>query len=140
MQLCPIKALGIDGKPALFYQKYWHVMGDDVVLVTLSFLNNGFLLREMNKTVMVLISKVKGQIKEGQYRLISLWNVIYKIVARVLMNRLWLILDEVIFEYHNAFMHGRLISDNILMAAALLHTIQHKKQGKEFYELLSWYV
>ena len=63
-------------------------MGDDVVIAVLDFLNNGNMLPEINHTNIVLIPKVKNPEKMSNFRPISLCNVIYKIMSKVLANRL----------------------------------------------------
>lgn len=44
-QIDPWKAPGIDGKPAIFYQKMWHIIRDVVTKASMNFLNSGFLLK-----------------------------------------------------------------------------------------------
>ena len=95
-QMGPTKALGLDDMNALFYQKFWHIVGTDVAYVVLDFLNNGNILTDINYTHIVLIPKIKSSKKMSDYRPISLCNVIYKIISKVLANRLKVILPQLI--------------------------------------------
>ena len=78
----PTKTPGPDDMNALFYQKFWHIVGDSVVLAVLDFLNNGNMLLDINHTNIVLTPKVKNPERMFEFRPISLCNVIYKIISK----------------------------------------------------------
>ena len=56
----PIKALGPDGMSPIFYQKYWEIIGPDVIECVLTALNSGVLLCGINETYICLIPKVNS--------------------------------------------------------------------------------
>ena len=96
----------------------------------LNCLNNCKIPREINCTNITLIPKVKSLELITEFRPISLCNVVYKIVAKVLANRLKAILPHVISENQSVFQAGRVITDNILMAFETLHYMKHHQKGK----------
>ena len=96
----------------------------------LDFLNLGISPPNFNETHIVLIPKIKEPKRVIDYRPISLCNVTYKIVSKVIANRLKKILPSIISETQSAFVHGRLITDNVLVAFETMHHISNKKSGK----------
>jgi hypothetical protein len=118
--------------PAIFYKKSWEVVGDQVKKEVLHVLNGGHVPTEWNNTNVVLIPKVKNPQRINDLRPISLCNVIYKIVSKVLTNRLKVFIGDIISRNQSAFIPGRLISDNVLVAYEMTHFIKHKRSGDSY--------
>lgn len=131
-----LKAPGEDGMSALFYKSFWSTIGDDVVREVKTFLEGGPMPATWNDTVVVLIPKVQNPEKLKDLRPISLCNVVYKIASKVLSNRLKIILSSIISENQSAFVPGRLITDNVLIAYEMNHFMQNKRSGRDAYAAL----
>ena len=118
-QMHPMKAPGPDGMCALFYQKFWNTIGDDMTDIVMKMLNEGGNIGTLNQTFIALIPKKKKECESPiHFRPISLCNVSYKIIAKVLTNRIKSVLPSIIHESQSGFVPGRLITDNIIF---LLH-------------------
>jgi len=126
-----LKSPGPDGFSAGFYQQAWDTIGDEVSSSVLSFLNGSSFNQSINATNIVLIPKVSNPSLLTEYRPISLCNVFYKIIAKVLANRLKGVLTKVVSKEQSAFIKGCLITDNILVAFETLHTMDSRLKGKE---------
>ena len=129
----PTKAPGPDGMFAVFYQNFWDIVGNDVVNMVLNVLNSDRSMADINKTYITLVPKINNPSRMTEFRPISLSNVTYKLIAKVLANRLKLILPHIISENQSAFTAGRLITDNVLIAFEMMHYLEHKKEGKDCY-------
>lgn len=93
-------------------QKYWDVVGDDILNIVLDFHNGVKSISAINQTFITLILKVKRPESMSQFRPISLCNSFYKIISKTLANRMKF--PEIISQNQSVFVKGRQISDNII--------------------------
>lgn len=110
------KSLGPDGVNFGFINDFWSELKDDIVCFISEFHQNGKLTKGINNTFIALIPKVDNPQKLNEFRPISLLGSMYKILAKVLSNRLRLVIGSVISESQSAFVRDRQILDGILMA------------------------
>ena len=120
-QMAPLKAPFPDEMPPIFFQHYWEGIGDDVVQAVVSCLNSTLIETSLNHTFITLIPKVKSPEFITKFFPIALCNILYKLVSKVLANRLTKVLPHIIFESQSAFQSDKAISDNILVAFETLH-------------------
>jgi hypothetical protein len=126
-----LKAPGPDGMPAIFYKTFWHMLGLKVKEEVLGVLNGGQMPTGWNETTIILIPKVKNPECITEFRPISLCNVLYKLISKVLANRLKIVLPHIISPTQSAFVPGRMITDNVLLAYEITHMMHGKKGGRD---------
>jgi len=131
----PHKAPGPDGFDASFYQDHWDLIKDQICFAIKDFFNSGRLLKEVNHTFIALVPKVENPETTAHFRPISLCNTLYKIIAKVLVNRMRPILQRLIHPCQSAFVPNRAIHDNILIAHEIMNKFRHYK-GKKGYVAL----
>ena len=110
----------------IFYKSFQYIVDDEVTTTMLNALNSGNVHDSLNSTFISLIPKIKNPKKVLDFRPISLCNVVYKLIAKVLINRLKLILPHIEFDSQSVFLSGRLINDNVLVAFETLHYLKRK--------------
>ncbi|KAK4275212.1 hypothetical protein QN277_018336 [Acacia crassicarpa] len=127
-----LKSPGPDGFNALFYQNQWGTVCPSVVSYIKHLFTNPQDIREVNGTLMVLIPKKDQPEVMGDLRPISLCNVVYKALSKIIVNRLKSILPQVVAPNQCSFVPGRHSSDNIIVAQEVIHTMRSMKQKKGY--------
>ena len=130
-QLGPHKAPGPNDIPAFFYHEFWSIVKVDVINTVQAFFHSGSLFKPLNHTFIILIPKVTYLEEVKHFRPINLYNVIYKVISKIIVNRLKPLMDTFITPFQNAFIQGRNISDNILLAHEIMDGLR-KKRGKKY--------
>ena len=97
-EMHPDKSLGPDDMNPAFYKKLWHIVGEDVVSACLLFIHSYSFPVGLNDTSIVLILKKQRLEVLADMRPIALCNVLYKIVSKMIANRMKIILDSVVSE------------------------------------------
>lgn len=97
------KSPGPNGMSVLFYKHYWHIIKADIFATVKSFFLGGFMLKQLNHTNIALIPKSTSAFMVKHFRPISLCNVIYKIISKILSNRLQPLLSKLISPMQAAF-------------------------------------
>lgn len=129
----PSRAPGPDGFTAKFYQEYWEFVGPSIITVVQNLFDTGILPDGFNHTNLFLIPKVRTPESIKEIRPISLYNVIYKIISKILVWRLKEILSDIVTENQAAFVPGRHISDNTILAHEAFHSQKVRERVSQNY-------
>lgn len=121
------KAPGPDGFTINFFKACWHFIKQEVWEVVEDSRQSKTILKSLNSTFIALIPKVEEANTPEKFRPIALCNVLYKIISKVIANRLKTILPGIISQEQSGYVEGRQILDNILLAQEMIHSLQSKK-------------
>ena len=140
------KAPGPDGFTVDFFKAYWDVVKEYIWKVVEDSRTSSSILKSLNSTFITLIPKEAETYTPAKFRPITLCNVLYKIISKVMENRLKPILPQIIFEEQSGYVEGRKIMDNVLLAHEMIHTLQTRKKAgmimqldlSKAYEKVSW--
>ncbi|XP_074283121.1 uncharacterized protein LOC141607666 [Silene latifolia] len=120
------KAPGPDGYTSGFFKDSWDIVGEDVCSAIMEFFNSGRMLTQVNATSITLIPKCDRPTNVSHFRPIACCNMGYKVISKLLCNRLALVLLDIIHENQGAFVKGRSIIENVLICQDIVHLYARK--------------
>lgn len=128
------KAPGPDGFHPLFFKAKWEILGPSIYNFVTDVFSNPALISMVNQTTLTLIPKAKGNDPShaSDFRPIALCNVIYKIVTKVIANRIKGILPKLISLNQSSFISGRSTFDNSIVLQEIVHSLSYMT-GKKGY-------
>ena len=140
------KAPGPDGFPIVFWSFSWEFVKEEVMDFFKEFFEQKKFVRSLNATFLEMIPN-KGNVEDiKDYRPINLLGGLYKIVAKVMVNRLRRVTDKVVSPSQNAFVEGRQILDAALIANEVVDSMLRRNDGRvvcklnieKAYDHLNW--
>ncbi|XP_073051345.1 uncharacterized protein [Primulina eburnea] len=120
---------GPDGFSSAFFQHCWEIVHQDVLDAVLDFFRGSPMPQGFTATTITLIPKVMGAQAWSDFRPISLCNVTNKIISKLLYSRLKVVAERLVSWNQSGFVPGRVISDNILLAQELTHSLSLPTRG-----------
>jgi hypothetical protein len=117
-----------DGLPAEFFQDFWELIYLDIWNLFKDFYDGNLYIERLNYGMVTLLPKVDNVVEIKNFRPICLLNVCYKIITKVLNNRLALCIKKVISESQYGFIQGRYIMDGVVSLNEILHEVKKKKK------------
>ncbi|XP_062028868.1 uncharacterized protein LOC133744853 [Rosa rugosa] len=125
----PSSSPGPDGFPGAFYHNCWDIVGADVVAFVQYFFQHNWWYPNANSNFIVLLPKVEGANLISQFRPIALANFLFKIIQKILADRLGPIASRIISANQSAFLPGRRISDCIGLVSEGFNLLDRKTRG-----------
>jgi ribonuclease HI len=122
-------APGPDGFGAIFYQHYWDIVKSDVVNAVLEFFTKSWILPGFNSNIIALIPKSAEATSIAHYRPIAMANFKFKVISKILADRLAAILPSIISEEQKGFIHDRNIKDCLCTASEAANLLHNKTFG-----------
>lgn len=123
------KSPGPDGMPGEFYIHFWDLIKHDLLDLINDFQRNSVNIDRLNFGVITLIPKTKDASQIQKFRPICLLNVSFKIITKVLMNRLNGTMAYIISKQQTAFLKNRFIMEGVVILHEVLNSIHQKKQS-----------
>ncbi|XP_061993341.1 uncharacterized protein LOC133711201 [Rosa rugosa] len=119
-------APGPDGFGGCFFTSCWSVVAHDVTRAVQSFFINGYIMPHFNSNILILIPKLEDAESISDFRPIALANFVFKIITRIMADRLGPIASRIISPNQSAFIRGRSIVDPIVLTSECVNLLDQK--------------
>jgi hypothetical protein len=122
------RAPGPDNIPAEFFQEFWHTIKTDLFNLFQDFYAGTLNIERLNYGLLILIPKVPNAADIKAFRPICLLNVCYKIITKVLTNRLASCINKVVSESQYGFIKGKYIMDGVVSLHEIIHEVKKRNR------------
>lgn len=126
---------GLDGITSSFIKNFWEIVKNEFFSAIQDFFATGLMPEHWKHTLIVLIPKIENACTPSNFRPISLCQSVYKIVAKILVNRLKGMLPRLISDEQAAFVPRRSISNHCLLAQEIINKFKHSTSLEGFMAL-----
>eukprot|EP00253_Pinus_taeda_P007713 PITA_07713 len=123
-------ASGPDGFNVDYFNACWNIVKQDVLNVMEDSRRNKTIMKALNTTFIALIPKQDSTLIPDRFRPISLCNVVYKIISKVVANRLKLLLPTLVSGKQSRYVEGKQILDNIIQSHEVVHSLTSKRKAR----------
>ncbi|CAI5466116.1 unnamed protein product, partial [Closterium sp. Yama58-4] len=121
------KSPGSDGLPKELFEAHWDLLGESFMAMAKDFEGTAALPAEIKEAVTILLHKKGDKEQLNNYRPITLLNFAYKVLARVVADRMKSVLHMVISPEQYGFIPGRRLSDAVALVADIIEGAKNDK-------------
>ncbi|XP_026384092.1 uncharacterized protein LOC113279630 [Papaver somniferum] len=142
----PENAPGPDGFSGIFYRSCWEIIKNDLVNAIQFCWRRNFILKGMKSSFLFLLPKVQGAKSAKNFRPIGL-SIIFKIFTKLITKRMSGLMNKLISPQQVAYVKGRSIHEQVMLASELVNEMKFKRRGGNFgikldisqdYDTVSW--
>jgi hypothetical protein len=122
-------APGPGGFGAVFFQTYWDIIQLDVINAVIQFFTSGWILPNFNSNTLVLIPKNENADSVNDYRPIAIANFKFKLISKIIADRLASIMPAITSIQQRGFIKGRNIKDCICLTSEAINVLHKRSFG-----------